>query len=353
MKKKLTGGALVATAILVAACEQGALTEPAAPLGPVESSLSFYGVGSAMGATPRPCTAEGHDRFDFWVGDWDVYNPAGTRVATSVISKELDGCVVMEDYIAGQYRGLSLNMYDVRTGGWTQFYVDNIITNYRLAGGLDGNRMVMTSAQPAFDLRTGIGAFREDSIVWTPNGDGSVQQTFYTSWNGGPTNVGFNGRYVPSDDLERDTPGQGSYCRFFDEFRGVEFWVGDWDVEAVEGPRVGSSTVTSEQNSCLIVESFDNGRGYQSRSFLHMDLISNTWYRVLADTRGRYVMLSGTRQPDGRIVLTGTDEAPSGREILVRNTLEETAAGVLQTWEISRDGGESWKDDMRLSYTAG
>jgi hypothetical protein len=67
-------------------------------------------------------------------------------IATSIISSEMDDCLVMEDYIqTNGFQGKSINAYDRNTGTWQETFVDNVIAgSFRLAGGLQGAEMVMT-----------------------------------------------------------------------------------------------------------------------------------------------------------------------------------------------------------------
>ena len=45
----------------------------------------------------NPCSAAEFGQFDFWVGNWDVYNPRGQMVANSLIEK-VYGCGVRENW---------------------------------------------------------------------------------------------------------------------------------------------------------------------------------------------------------------------------------------------------------------
>jgi len=85
----------LATCVLLAACSD---TVPdAGPLAPSLSaassesapSLNLYGVGGLVRAYPsHPCADALHRQFDFWVGKWDVYNPAGTLVGANTLVPE-------------------------------------------------------------------------------------------------------------------------------------------------------------------------------------------------------------------------------------------------------------------------
>src|SRR5918996_1555494 len=50
--------------------------------------------------SPAPCAAPEYRQFDFWLGDWNVYNPAGALVGTNRVTREFDGCVLQEHWVA-------------------------------------------------------------------------------------------------------------------------------------------------------------------------------------------------------------------------------------------------------------
>src|SRR5262245_47664946 len=69
-----------------------------------------------MGERPDPT----HE-FDFWVGRWDVFGPAGRQLGTNVIVPLFDGLVLHENWSGvGGMLGTSLNSYDAARGCWHQ-----------------------------------------------------------------------------------------------------------------------------------------------------------------------------------------------------------------------------------------
>ena len=68
-----------------------------------------------------PCAAPEHRQFDFWVGDWDVFERAnaGQRVARARVGLILDDCVLLEQYTgADGHQGKSFSLYDRATHSW-------------------------------------------------------------------------------------------------------------------------------------------------------------------------------------------------------------------------------------------
>lgn len=77
--------------------------------------------------TAPSCTDRSECRqLDFWVGEWDVTRPDGTKVATSRIQEIVGQCIVLEHYTEpGGYEGQSMNFYDWALRKWRQTWADS------------------------------------------------------------------------------------------------------------------------------------------------------------------------------------------------------------------------------------
>jgi hypothetical protein len=80
----------------------------------------------------KPCDANPkYSEFDFWVGEWEVYDLKGNIAGKSKISKILDNCVVLEEWISSSaqqglvFSGKSYNSFNISTNQWQQNWVDN------------------------------------------------------------------------------------------------------------------------------------------------------------------------------------------------------------------------------------
>src|SRR5579871_2510251 len=94
---------------------------------------------------PAPCTTPEYTQFDFWLGDWNVTDPAGKPVGHNRVTKEYGGCVLQEHWGGtGGSLGSSFNIYDPVRQVWHQTWVDNIGTLLEIEGGLKDGSMVMT-----------------------------------------------------------------------------------------------------------------------------------------------------------------------------------------------------------------
>ncbi|HET8891415.1 MAG TPA: tetratricopeptide repeat protein [Candidatus Angelobacter sp.] len=97
-----------------------------------------------------PCQTAEFRQFDFWIGDWDVHNPAGQKVGDNQITREQDGCLLVEHWKSGRgiETGTSFNYFDVRDKKFHQIYFDNSGNAGAyppMAGGVVDNKMIMIS----------------------------------------------------------------------------------------------------------------------------------------------------------------------------------------------------------------
>lgn len=73
-----------------------------------------------------PCDSIANYRqFDFWVGEWNVYQN-GKKIAESSITPTQGNCGILEDYRPLNYAGgNSISYYDSADGSWKQNWVAN------------------------------------------------------------------------------------------------------------------------------------------------------------------------------------------------------------------------------------
>ncbi|MEX0644551.1 MAG: hypothetical protein WD076_04530 [Parvularculaceae bacterium] len=137
----------------------------------------FIGAAPAFaqsGAQTLPCQAKIFHDFDFWIGEWEVFDPQGKKAGDNSIKVEEYGCLLVERWVSAQgTTGQSYNFVDHLTGKWTQIWVSAGAT-IDYAGGLnDKGQMVL---EGTIGYPTGVKApFRG---TWTPNKDGTVTQYF-------------------------------------------------------------------------------------------------------------------------------------------------------------------------------
>jgi len=149
--------------------------------------------GAAQGTSG--CRDAVHRQFDFWLGHWEVFTPDGKKAGDNHVAAIEGGCALIERWSGrGGFTGTSLNNWNADTRQWHQHWVDNQGGVLRLAGGLEGLRMVLAASEPD---PSKPGATLRQRITWTPLADGAVRQLWETSGDGGATwTPVFDGKYV-------------------------------------------------------------------------------------------------------------------------------------------------------------
>jgi len=122
----------------------------------------------------NPCDAAPYRAFDFWLGEWAVFDLQGNKAGVNVITKEEYGCLLLEKWTSAQgVTGQSYNFYDPGQQKFRQLWVSKgAVIDY--AGGLNGaGEMVMEG-----DIQYHNGTSAPFRGTWTPQDDGSVRQYF-------------------------------------------------------------------------------------------------------------------------------------------------------------------------------
>jgi hypothetical protein len=104
----------------------------------------FISLAKQVQHNATPCDDAEFKQFDFWLGDWDVTAAAdGIRQGSSAISKEMNGCVVWENWTTagGPYFGKSYNTWNPNLKRWEQYWVDNSAGVMFFHGGVKGDVM--------------------------------------------------------------------------------------------------------------------------------------------------------------------------------------------------------------------
>ena len=143
-------------------------------LASVRADLRFSDLEKKAEENASPCKHDAHSReFDFWAGDWDVFNRiTDAKVGTSHIEKSVDGCLLIENWqnlFGGT--GKSFNTVNPGSGKWQQYWVgsDGEVALYN--GELQGGEMRfegISSSRGAPDAPV--------HLTFTALPDGSVRQ---------------------------------------------------------------------------------------------------------------------------------------------------------------------------------
>jgi hypothetical protein len=134
--------------------------------------------------TGPACDTPAHHQFDFWVGDWQVFDATTDKlVALDRVEKREDGCIVEQDmtFLTDLYRrpgaphrlsGMSINRYDGEA--WLELWADNQWGAIAMRGSPDTDgAMVLKTIAPS--------RHRDLKIVWQKRADGTVRILQYVA----------------------------------------------------------------------------------------------------------------------------------------------------------------------------
>jgi len=139
------------------------------------------------------CCTDYHKQFDFWVGEWVVYDTAGTKLGENNIVKLEDNCILNEHWKGAKgSTGRSYNYFDLSDSTWNQLWIDNQGGSLVLKGKAEDNKMVLQSKL----IKGKKVDWYRNRITWTNNDDGSVTQFWeILDTNGNQLAVAFKGIY--------------------------------------------------------------------------------------------------------------------------------------------------------------
>jgi ketosteroid isomerase-like protein len=149
----------------------------------VISLLALLTDASAQVPSALLCTSPEYRQFDFWIGDWDVFEPdSSTSTAHVRINRILGGCALREHYEDNSGAvGESFTTYDIGRKLWHQTWVTNRGRLLTIEGGPEHGAILLAGAY-----------YREDGQevrvrgTWTPMGS-TVRESAVTSSDGGRT----------------------------------------------------------------------------------------------------------------------------------------------------------------------
>jgi hypothetical protein len=126
------------------------------------------------------------------------------------------------------------------------------------------------------------------------------------------------------------------------EYRQFDFWIGEWDVRTPDGKSAGRNSITRELNGCVLHERWTGAGGLKGESFNIWHGDRKRWHQTWVSDRGDLLQLDGSFE-NGVMQMSGVSGPPDG-PVANRITWSPVSDGtVRQHWEISNDGGKSWK----------
>lgn len=134
------------------------------------------------------------------------------------------------------------------------------------------------------------------------------------------------------------------------------FWEGEWEGTWQEGENEGRATnsLAWKTDGKVLEENFEiiegQSKGFQGTSISVFQPRTNTWRQAWADNQGGYYDFIGKFEGNKRIFQTHPKEV-NGKTIIQRMVFYDIKPdSFMWDWELSVDGGESWKLNWRIQY---
>jgi hypothetical protein len=133
--------------------------------------------------------------------------------------------------------------------------------------------------------------------------------------------------------------------------RQLDFWLGDWTSSA-PGSAHAVSTVSLALDQCMVIESWDGGRGHKGENIFAYSPDDKSWHGMFADNEGRvHVFLNG-KVSSGSAEFSGPSRGPDGQAVLNRVRIVGLGPGKAeQVWQKSTDNGTTWSTEFRGEYS--
>jgi hypothetical protein len=143
----------------------------------------------------------------------------------------------------------------------------------------------------------------------------------------------------------------GTPCSANSESRQLDFWLGNWRVTYPGAPGSSSSRVYTELDQCLLIESWDGGKGHRGENMFAYSADDKGWRGMFADNQGRVHALEG-KAAAGSAEFFGPSRDANGKAVLNRIRIVRVSADTVeQSWEKSADNGATWTMEFRGQYS--
>lgn len=173
--------ALVASSVAAGLATAGQATAPAEPGANTPAATALE---AAPVLVAPACDTPQHHQFDFWLGDWQVFDASTDKlVAFDRVEKHSEGCIVEQNmtFVTDMYRrpgagyrlsGMSINRYDGEQ--WLELWADNQWGAIAMRGSPDSDgAMVLKTITPS--------RHRDLKIIWENHADGTVRILQYVA----------------------------------------------------------------------------------------------------------------------------------------------------------------------------
>jgi len=112
-----------------------------------------------------------------------------------------------------------------------------------------------------------------------------------------------------------------------DAFDQFDFWLGEWDVETLDGTFAGNNSITLEEEGCLILETWTSVNGGTGQSYNFYNPAIEKWRQVWV-SQGSLIDYEGGLTETGSMKLEG----------VITYTVTGATADFTGEWTPNEDG---------------
>jgi tetratricopeptide (TPR) repeat protein len=139
-------------------------------------------------------------------------------------------------------------------------------------------------------------------------------------------------------------------CKFSDESKQFDFWVGEWDVYNPQGRKTGTSIIQSIAGGCGVLENWTDGFGGSGKSINFYDPTDHKWYQYWVGQNNAPARYAGIYR-DGALRYIGEPSVVNGKKIVPRLTFFNIDANTVRQFaESSNDDGKTWTPVYDFKY---
>jgi hypothetical protein len=141
-------------------------------------------------------------------------------------------------------------------------------------------------------------------------------------------------------------------CTTNPDSRALDFWLGDWSIAGPGSAPTAKSSVTATLDKCIIVETWDGGRGHIGENWFGYSPDDKSWHGMFADNMGRVHVFVDGKVASGSAEFSGPSQGPDGATVINRVRIVRVGPDrVDQIWEKSTDRGATWTTEFRGEYS--
>lgn len=134
------------------------------------------------------------------------------------------------------------------------------------------------------------------------------------------------------------------------EHRQFDFWLGDWDVRGQKGQLLGTSRITSILDGCAVQEEWTSASG-KTKGVSHnaFNPATRRWHQTWVDNSASRLDLIGEFSGSAMVMEQRTHGEGAKIDRITWTPLGD--GRVRQVWDVSADGGVTWKTSFDGFYS--